>query len=247
MDCLRDMWEMQNAEVEMVQLRREWNKTKDMMAKENTSDLEAIKAGIDSAREQWQTIKEDYNVAVTEIETIGRKLEQCNHQLYDEGGQSKELVSLQQNIEQLEKRKAILDERQLNCIEELDQLEKKIANETCRVQRLEEQRRSRTNRLNLRLKEISQKYNELKGRREELRDIIPNHMMAIYSKLVEHKKRPMALLQGENCGGCGIAQTVLNVNALKKSGQYTRCINCGRILILESAVEKEQQDEKGTS
>lgn len=247
MDCLTDMWEMQNVEVEMVNLRREWTKTKDLLAKENYSDIEVIKAGIESAREHWQKIKEGYNAVVTEIELISRKLEQYNHQLYDEGGQSKELVSLQQNIEQLEMRKVALDEQQLNCIEELDQLEKQISNETCRAQRMENQRRSRIGRLNLHLKEISQVYNELKDRREELRDIIPNHMMAIYSNLVGQKKRPMALLKGENCGGCGIAQTVLNVNALKKSGQYTRCVSCGRILVLESAVEKGQEDEDGTS
>lgn len=247
MDCLSDMWEMQKVEVEMVNLRREWTQTKDLLSKENYSDIEVIKDGIESAREQWQRIKEDYNAAVTEIELIGRKLEQYNHQLYDEGGQSKELVSLQQSIEQLEMRKAALDENQLDCIEELDQLEKKITNETCRVQRLEDQRRSRTNSLNFRLKEISEVYNELKDRREELRDMIPNHMMAIYNNLVGQKKRPMALLKGENCGGCGIAQTVLNVNALKKSGQYTRCVSCGRILILESAMDKEQEDDEGTS
>lgn len=239
MDCLRDMWELQNVEVEMVQLRREWSRIKDLINKDNYGELENIKEGIAAAREQWQQIKGNYNTTVEEIEMIGRKLEQLNHQLYDEGGQSKELVSLQQNIEQLEKRKQGLDEKQLGYIDELDQLEKRIANETCRLHRLEDQRRSRLNRLKQRLAELSQEYTRLKERRKELRDIIPSHMMAIYNSLVAQKKRPMALLRGDNCDGCGIAQTVLNVNALRKSGQYTRCSNCGRILIMESAAIKE--------
>jgi predicted nucleic acid-binding Zn-ribbon protein len=233
------MWELQNVEVEMVQLRREWSRIKDLISKDNYGDHEDIQAGIEVAREQWQKIKEDFNVTVTEIEKIGRKLEQLNHQLYDQGGQSKELISLQQNIQQLEKRKLSLDEKQLGYIEELDQLEKRIANETCRLHRMEDQRRSRLNRLRQRLEEVRQDYSRLKERRQELREIIPSHMMAVYNALVEQKKRPMALLKGDNCDGCGIAQTVLNVNALRKSGQYTRCSNCGRILIMESAAMKE--------
>lgn len=85
MDCLRDMWELQNVEVEMVQLRREWSRIKDLISKDNYGDHEDIQAGIEVAREQWQKIKEDFNVTVTEIEKIGRKLEQLNHQLYRPG------------------------------------------------------------------------------------------------------------------------------------------------------------------
>lgn len=243
MECLRDMWELQNVEVEMVKQRKEWNSIKDLLEKEKYSDIEPIKAGIDSARTQWQGIKGDYNFTVTEIEMISRKLEQFNTQLYDEGAQSKELISIQQKIEQLEMRKKDLDDKQLSCIEELVQLEKKIANETCRFHRLDDQRRSRRNRLKQRLDEIRDSYKELKERREELREVIPNHMLAVYNNLVSLKKRPMALLKGDNCGGCGITQTVLNVNALKKGGQYTRCINCGRILVMEFAVEKEKEED----
>lgn len=239
MDCLRDMWELQNVEVEMVKFRKEWAQIKDVMAKEKYCELETIQAGIDSARDQWHKTKTEYDLTVAEIEKICRKLEQFNNQLYDEGGQSKELVSIQQNIQQLEHRKTCLEDKQLGSIEQLDQLEKKIANETCRFQRLDDQRRSRINRLKQRMEEISECYQGLKQRREELRDIIPSYMMAIYNDLVSQKKRPMAVLKEDNCGGCGMAQTVLNVNALKKGGQYTRCSNCGRILVMDIAVKKE--------
>lgn len=235
MDCLRDMWSLQKVEVEMVQLRKEWEQVKELLTREKRSELELIQTGIDNAREQWHLIKLDYDATVTEIEGINRKLHQYNQQLYGEGS-SKELISIQQSITQMEKRKALLEEKQLGNIEKLDELEKKIANETCRVQRLDEQKRSRTTRLKQRQEEIKSRYQGLKQRREELRGIIPNYMMVIYNDLVSQKKRPLALLKEDNCSGCGMAQTVLNVNALKKGGQYTRCGNCGRILILESAV-----------
>lgn len=238
MDCLKDMWNLQKIEVEMVQLRKEWNHVKDLLEKEVRSDLEQIQAGINEAREQWQSVKAEYDEAVAEVESINRKLSQYNQQLYVEGGQSKELVSFQQSITKMEKRKAELEDSQLNSIEFLDQLEKKIANETCRFQRLDEQRRSRLSRLKQRKEEISEAYQDLKQKREELRELIPNYMMAIYNDLVGQKKRPMAVLKGESCGGCGMAQTVLNVNALKKGGQYTRCNNCGRILVLDTAINE---------
>jgi len=236
MDCLKDMWSLQSVEVEMVKLRKEWETVKDLTGKEKSSDLEQIQAGIISARQQWQQIKTEYDSTVAEIEKINHKLHQYNQQLYVEGGHSKELVSIQQNIDQVEKRRITLEDKQLGSIEQLDLLEKKIANETCRFQRLDEQMRSRTNRLKQRQEEIKECYQELKQKREELRLIIPNYMMVIYNDLVAQKKRPMAVLKEENCSGCGMAQTVLNVNALKKSGQYTRCSNCGRILILETSV-----------
>lgn len=238
MDCLKSMWTLQNIEVEMVQLRKEWAHVKDLIEKEARSDLEQIQAGIESARDQWQEIKAQYDDMVAEIESINRKLNQYNQQLYVEGGQSKELISFQQSIDKMEKRKAVLEESQLNSIEQLDQLEKKIANETCRFQRLDEQRKSRSSRLRQRKDEISEAYQKMKKEREELRASIPGYMMAIYNDLVAQKKRPMAVLRGENCGGCGMAQTVLNVNALKKGGHYTRCSNCGRILVLDAEVHE---------
>jgi len=241
-ECLKDMWELQNTEIEMVKLRREWAQLKELLARDKDDELAAIQKSLNEAREQWRTAKKNHDETVAEIEQISRKLEQLNCQLYEEGGQSKELISIQQNIEQLEKRKAVLEDRQLSTIEELDQLEQRIADETRRFQRLEEQKRSRNNRMNLRLEEIRAAYGDLKQRREELRAIIPNYMMAIYNDLVAQKKRPMATLKGDCCSGCGMTQTVLNVNALKKGGQYTRCSSCGRILVLAEAVNKGQGD-----
>lgn len=239
MDCLKEMWSLQNVEVEMVQLRKEFAHVKDLLDKEKRSDLDLIQYGIDTARNQWQQIKAEYDEMVAEVEKISHKLTQSNQQLYIEGGQSKELVSLQQSISQLEKRKAFLEDKQFSSIEQLDQLEKKIANETVRFQRLDEQRRSRLSRLKQRQDEIKDNYQDLKQKREELRVLIPSYMMAIYNDLVAQKKRPMAVLKNESCSGCGMAQTVLNVNALKKGGQYTRCSNCGRILVLDNAVNEE--------
>jgi predicted nucleic acid-binding Zn-ribbon protein len=221
----------------MVKMRKEWDQVKVLLAKENRNDVDLIQTGIDGARKQWQLVKAEHDSTVAEIEKICRKLHQYNQQLYVEGGQSKELVSIQQSIDQLSKRKTELEDKQLGNIEQLDQLEQKIANETCRLHRLDEQKRSRTIRLKQRQQEIKDSYQELKQRREELRRIIPSHMMIIYNDLVAQKKRPMAVLKEENCGGCGMAQTVLNVHALRKASQYTRCGSCGRILILETTVD----------
>lgn len=239
MNYLKEMWRLQNIEVELVKLRKEWTQIKEWLNRETGEDLAEIQAGINEAREQWELCKGEYEEGVSEIETIGRKLEQFNSQLYEGGAQSKELVSIQQNIGQLRRRKRNLEEKQLSSIQQLDDLEQKIANETVRFQRLDEQRKSRLNRLMERRDEIRERYKDLKDQREELRKIIPNFMMVIYNDLVAQKKRPMAILTDENCSGCGMAQTVLNVNALKKSGQYTRCSNCGRILIAGDEVEQE--------
>lgn len=237
MNHLGDMWQLQNIELEMVKLRREWTEIKDLLSRETGSDLAEIKSGVDQARQRWEENKLKYEESVREIETLSRKLEQFNSQLYGGGGLSKELVSIQQNIDQLNKRKQFLEEKQLNCIEQLDDLEKRIANETVRFQRLDEQRNSRLGRLIERRDQIQEKNKVLKEQREALRLKIPDPLLAIYNNLVSQKKRPMAVLVGENCSGCGIAQTVLSVNALKKPGQYIRCSNCGRILIAEGAVE----------
>ncbi len=239
MNYLNEMWQLQNIEVEMVKLRKEWTEIKEWLNRETGEDLAEIQAGINEAREQWERTKEEYEETTSEIEAIGRKLEQFNSQLYEDGSQSKELVSIQQNIEQLRRRKRTLEDQQLSSIEQLDDLEQKIANETVRFQRLDEQRKSRLTRLTERRDEIRERYKILKDQREDLRSIIPSFMMVIYNDLVAQGKRPMAILQDENCSGCGIAQTVLSVNALKKGGQYTRCSNCGRVLIAGDAGEQE--------
>ena len=246
MDFLKQMWQLQQVEVEMVRLRKEWDHIKDLVSRESRSDLDAIRAGIEKAREQWQAIKEEYDAAVQETQSIGSKLVQHEGQLYQQGGQSKELLSLQQKISELEKRKAHLEEEQLGYITRLDELEQRIANETLRLQRLEEQSRSRTARLAERQKEIKSEYGQWKEQREKLREEVPGYMLVIYNDLVAQKKRPMALLKEASCGACGIEQSVLSVNALKKGNQYTRCSSCGRILVPQQRVAdlvKEDSDE----
>lgn len=237
MDYLRDMWSLQLTEVEIVKIRREWEQIKELLARENKSDLTSIREGISAAREQWQRVKEGYDRVVMETEKIARQLHQQNQHLYSDGGQSKELVSIQQKIEQLQKQKNSLDERQLGNIEQLDSLEKKIANETCRLQRLEEQSRSRVNRLKSRQQELKAEYEVHKAKREELRQKVPNGMLVVYNDLVAKKKRPLALLKEDSCSACGMVQSILNINALKKGGVYTKCSSCGRILVPDFAVE----------
>lgn len=238
MDCLKQMWELQQVEVEMVKLHKEWDHIKELIARESRSDLETIRSGIDKARGQWQAIKKEYDAAVDETESIGRKLQQHDSQLYQDGGQSKELMAIQQKISELKKRKVHLEEQQLGYIERLDDLEKRIANETRRLHRLEEQSRSRAARISQRQKEIKGTYQQWKEKREKLRQQIPSYMLVIYNDLVAQKKRPMALLKEDSCGACGVVQSVLNVNALKKGNQYTRCSSCGRILVPEEQVIK---------
>ncbi|NLY32912.1 MAG: hypothetical protein GX065_08960 [Firmicutes bacterium] len=239
MSHLKELWQLQKTEVEMVKLRKEWNQIKELMNRDTGEDLAEIQAGISEARKEWEQNKAEYDEIVSEVADIGRKLEQFNSQLYEGGSQSKELISIQQNIEQLLRRKDLLEEEQLSYIQRLDDLEQRIANETVRFQRLDEQRKSRLSRFSQRNEEVRERYAALKELREQLRQSIPESMMDIYIDLVKQKKGPMALLVGENCSACGITQTVLNVNALKKSGQYTRCINCGRILIARDEVEQE--------
>jgi predicted nucleic acid-binding Zn-ribbon protein len=237
MDYLRDMWSLQLTEVEIVKIRREWEQIKELLAREIKSDLISIRDGISAARVQWQRVKEEYDRVVMETEKIARQLHQQNQQLYSDGGQSKELVSIQQKIEQLQKQKNSLEERQLGNIEQLDSLEKKIANETCRLQRLEEQSRSRVNRLKSRQHELKAEYEVHKVKREELRQQIPRAMLVVYNDLVAKKKRPLALLKEDSCSACGMVQSILNINALKKGGAYTKCSSCGRILVPDFAVE----------
>src|SRR5690554_5519338 len=111
----------------MVKLRKEWDQIKELISRDSRSDLETIRSGIDKAREQWQSIKKEYDAAVDETASIGRKLQQHDSQLYQDGGQSKELLSIQKKISELKKRKADLEEQQLGYIERLDDLEKRIA------------------------------------------------------------------------------------------------------------------------
>ncbi|MTI94799.1 MAG: hypothetical protein FH749_04820 [Firmicutes bacterium] len=235
MEVLCDLWQLQVVEINMVRMRKEWEQIKELLTREERNDLETIRNCIETAREQWQSAKKDYQKLVDDTESIVRQLEQQNTALYGDGSQSKELVAIQQKIQELEKRKSHLEEQQMTYIEKLDRLEQKIANETCRLQRLEEQSRSRTARLRQRQQEIKESYTSLKQQRENLREKIPAHMLVIYNDLVSKKKRPLSLLKLDSCAACGMVQSILTVNSVNKGGQYMRCSSCGRILIPESA------------
>ncbi len=59
MNYLNEMWQLQNIEVEMVKLRKEWTEIKEWLNRETGEDLAEIQAGINEAREQWERTKEE--------------------------------------------------------------------------------------------------------------------------------------------------------------------------------------------
>jgi len=84
-------------------------------------------------------------------------------------------------------------------------------------------------------KRDSKTLNELKEKAAKEAKPIDEATLAIYNKVKQHVTPPMALLNGDRCGGCNMSLPAATVKQVNASEKIIECDNCGRILTVLSA------------
>lgn len=98
--------------------------------------------------------------------------------------------------------------------------------------------------------EISGRVSELKAERAKFVGDVPSDVMRLYDSLVkQHGEDAMAPVEEQdrkshdfNCGRCMMAVPVETVSALLRNGPITRCVSCGVILFIETALRDEMRN-----
>lgn len=189
------------------------------------SQLQKTDDLVESARKALRRAEED-------VRAQRVKIEQTEAALY--GGKvrnPKELQDLQNEATALKRYLAVLEDRQLEHMIELEDAEKdrKVASdELNRVQQRNEQVNSELIREQA---SLTDDVKHLQAERQAEISSIPDEDLALYQNLRQQRRGvAVALVTDKTCAACGSTLSTALLHASRSPNQLTRCDTCGRIL-----------------
>lgn len=195
--------------------------------------LTEAKAEVERKRENLAELEKKQKTAEWAIEDLQAKISPLQEKLYTGSVKNpKELMSLQQQVEQLRNQVREGEDKTLEIMSQVEVLQKEIALRTADVERLEEEWQKRREQLLAEQAELRSAIDIARGKRGELVSSIELAHLELY-EMLRAKKQGYAVAKVEQgrCQGCRIT---LPVSELMQAriGELVQCDSCGRILYL---------------
>jgi predicted nucleic acid-binding Zn-ribbon protein len=167
-----------------------------------------------------------------EIDDLSAKIKESEKKLY--GGKifnSKELGSLQQESDELKKRRSGFEDKSLELMDQLELLRNTIGSSQEELVRLETQWKAQQKQLVVELLQLKAAQAVLESNRKQLSSLFDAETLATYQELRKRKGLAVAKVEQGICQGCRI--TLPNTDLQRaKGGGVVRCSSCGRIIFL---------------
>ena len=167
-----------------------------------------------------------------EIDDLTAKIKEVEKKLY--GGKifnSKELSSLQQETDELKKRRSSFEDKSLGLMDELELTRKAIDNSEEELSKMEVQWQSQQKQFVVELLQLKASQAVLESNRQQITALIDADTLFTYQELRKRKGVAVAKVEQGICQGCRI--TLPNTDLQRaKGGGVVRCSSCGRIIFL---------------
>jgi uncharacterized protein len=167
-----------------------------------------------------------------EIDDLTAKIKDTEKKLY--GGKifnSKELSSLQQETDDLKKRRSVLEDKSLGLMDDLELTTKAIASSKDELAKREIEWQAQHKQLMVELLQLKASQTVLESNRQQITTLIDADTLFNYQELRKRKGLAVAKVEQGICQGCRI--TLPNTDLQRaKGGGIVRCSSCGRIIFL---------------
>ncbi|MDR1442946.1 MAG: C4-type zinc ribbon domain-containing protein [Bifidobacteriaceae bacterium] len=190
-------------------------------------ELEMAKAKEDDVRRELTRVED-------EIAKVAARHSRDRERLDSGGGMSRELLSLQQELGALERRRDSLEEDALEVMELLDVAQKAVSGLKQTLTQLGERSQELRAELDAGLARIGQEEAEERAAREDAIAGLNDGLVKLYERLRERLGGVGAApLVRRRCEGCGMDLSASDLSALAAMAEdeVARCEECGRILV----------------
>ena len=193
-----------------------------------------LKAGAKLAEEQknLETLAARQKSTDWEIDDLTAKNKETEKKLY--GGKifnSKELGSLQQETDDLKKRRSALEDKSLELLDQLEDTRKAIENSKEELAKLQAEWQAQQKQFVVELMQLKAAQAVHETNRQQISALIDADTLFTYQELRKRKGLAVAKVEQGICQGCRI--TLPNTDLQRaKGGGVVRCSSCGRIIFL---------------
>jgi len=230
MSIARDLYQLQGVD---TALEANLQAQKKVSAQIGESQLVLkAKAKLDEELKNLERLAAQQKSTEWEIDDLTAKIKDTEKKLY--GGKifnSKELGSLQQETDELKKRRSGLEDKSLGLMDELEALRKAIDFSKEELAKLQAQWQAQQKQFVVELMQLKAAQAVHETNRQQIAALIDAEALAIYQELRKRKGVAVAKVEQGICQGCRI--TLPNTDLQRaKGGGVVRCSSCGRIIFL---------------
>jgi predicted nucleic acid-binding Zn-ribbon protein len=168
----------------------------------------------------------------SQLGDISSKIAVAEEKLY--GGKitnPKELSSLQHEVSTMKARSDQLENSALEVIDQVEAAENSVAQAKTDLQKLGDEWQRQQRQLSEEIEELKSSLEDLRQKRQKLSGEIEPPAVALYEKIRQQKKPPVAKVEQGICRVCHISLSASELQRAR-SGQPVQCGSCGRILFI---------------
>jgi predicted nucleic acid-binding Zn-ribbon protein len=168
-----------------------------------------------------------------EIQTMRQKAKASEEQLYSGSVKNpKAMQEIQQEIASLKRRGDELEDTLLEIMLTLEESEAALASAEITLKEATHEWETTNADLVREQGELKQRVDSLKARREDAAKQLDPVLLKAYMTLRQRKVfSPVAVMQGRTCSVCGVEQTIVLADEVRRADRVVHCHNCDRILL----------------
>jgi len=230
MSVVKQLHQLQEIDLELESNERAQNQIVSQLGE--SQEVARVKAKLTAEQQHLEELGHQQHSAEWEIDDLVTKLTDNEKSLYSGRIKNpKELTNLQQEVEELKTRRARLEDKALETMNQVELTTASVATLSSELKRLEADWHSQQQRLSADLEQLKTTQSDLQHKRQLLSAGIDPQAIEVYQQLRKHKGTAIANVEQGTCRGCQIALPTTELQQAR-SGSLVRCSSCGRILFL---------------
>lgn len=199
---------------------------------EGSSELKSARDKVEATQETLQTWQRTQKDAELESRSLGEKIRESEQRLMS--GQvrnPKELELLQSSIESMQRHKSSVEDRGVEALLNLEELNNTLSQQTDQLSLLESEWQSKQQSIEAELHQRKREFVYLKRLREQATEKLSASDLEQYEHLRKRKAGiAVAKIEKDSCGACHIQVPTGVIGDARRDGSLTYCPGCGRIL-----------------
>lgn len=224
------LFHLQSADLELDRLTAELQSVTHTL--QGDASLKRLRAEYKAAQQQLQTGLQAQKEAEWAFEDVNNRLRVQEERLFSGGvNSSKELQSLQNEVQRLRGQQSQQEEVTLEVLDAAETLQEMAQRKYVALKQAEDNWEQQAASLITRRDQLEVKQQELRRKRKELSEGIEPETLQRYDALRRTKQgRAVSKVEQNSCQWCRVILTPSELQQVRISQELQMCTNCGRIL-----------------
>ena len=230
MSVANQLYQLQELDLELESNEQALNQTANQLGESKA--VVATRNKLAQEHQRLEELKRQQHSLEWEIDDLSSKLTPNEEELYSGRiRNSKELTNLQHEIDILKAKRAQLEDKALEIMDQVELATKSVATIDSELKELEAEWHSQQQQLSAKLEQLKTILSDLEHKRQLLVAEIDPQATKVYHDIKKRKGTALAKVEQGICRGCRISLPVAELQQAR-SGSLVRCSSCGRILFL---------------